>query len=349
MSYIDTGYATFVASSAAAIARYRRVKLTSTEREMELAGVGEEGVGVTAARVEASDQGAVMLWTKPGTIPMVADGAISTGATVYPGDAGKATATATGKPLGTALEAASEDGEVIEILPAVFSEFFSSLNSNAHGILDDFYAFVTGDEWTATLTDSGTAAVIDGAGGILQIEASDGTAADNDESYVHSTVETFKFAAGKPLYFEARVAITEANTDDANVMVGLMDAVAANSLLDDAGGPKASYSGAVFYKVDGGTAWQAEVSIGGTQTAVTLSTDTFPGDGTYQKLGILFLPGSGATDGTVKFFLDGVEVGSATSFNYTSATEMELVLAVKNGGANLETLLVDYAKCFQVR
>ena len=40
--------------------------------------------------------------------------------------------------------------------------------------------------------------------------------------------------------------------------MGLCSAAGANALLDNGGGPAANYSGAVFYKVDGGTTFGAK-------------------------------------------------------------------------------------------
>ena len=144
------------------------------------------------------------------------------------------------------------------------------LMAQGHWVYDDFDHYVTADLWTTVATDSGTVAVSDGVRGEVALTCSDGTVADNDEIYMGTTTEIFKFAANKPLYAECRLKYTEQSTDDANVAFGLKDAVAANSLLDDGGGPAASYSGALFYKVDGGTVWNVENSISTTQKTTTL-------------------------------------------------------------------------------
>jgi hypothetical protein len=221
---------------------------------------------------------------------------------------------------------------------------------------DDFLRDVDSADWVTTLTDTGTASVGDAAGGILALVPSDGTVADNDEAYVESANETFRFVADKPLLFEARVQFTEANTDDANILVGLMDAVAADALVDNGGGPKASYSGATFFKVDGGTVWQCETSVTTTQTTTELTAANVnnlakravtAGGAAYQTLRIEYMPYS-ATNAYVSFFVDGVAVAQH-DYIFTSATEMQIALGVKNGGANLETLNVDYVVCTQER
>lgn len=227
---------------------------------------------------------------------------------------------------------------------------------NQFTIQDDFLRDVDAADWVTTLTDSGTASVGDAVGGVIALVPSDGTVADNDEAYIESANEVFKFAADKPLLFEARVQYAEAATDDANILVGLLDAVGANSLQDNGGGPPSSYSGAVFFKVDGGTRWQVETSNSTTQTTDDLvSTNTnnlsrktqTAGGSAYQTLRIEFMPYS-STNAYVSFFIDGVQVAQH-DYIFTSATEMQIGIGVKNGGANNETLNVDYVVCTQER
>lgn len=223
------------------------------------------------------------------------------------------------------------------------------------GIFDDFTDDQSDITWVDTITDTGTVTIGDAVGGIVALVPSDGTVADNDEAYIESPNEVFKFAADKPIICEAKVQFTEANTDDANIFFGLMDAIGANSLVDDGAGPKTSYSGAVFYKVDGGTNWWVEASLGATQTAVELTatnsldkTAKTAGGASYQKLRIEFRPYS-STAADVLYFIDDVHVYKITGFVYTSATEMQVGAGVKNGGANLETLNIDYIGCYQLR
>ena len=227
---------------------------------------------------------------------------------------------------------------------------------NQFTIADEFLRDVDSADWVTTLTDSGTASVGDAVGGVIALVPSDGTVADNDEAYIESANEVFKFAADKPLLFEARVQFTEANVDDANVLVGLLDAVGANSLQDNGAGPPSSYSGAVFFKVDGGTVWQTETSNSTTQTTnELLSTNTnnlakksvTAGGSSYQVLRIEYMPYS-STNAYVSFFVDGV-LCCQHDYIFTSATEMQIGIGVKNGGANNETLNVDYVVCTQER
>ena len=113
--YVDTGTKSFVAG--AAIARYLRVKLTSGK--LAVAGLADKEIGtICDASFADLDQRSVVLRTKQGTCLMVAAGAITAGAAVHTAASGKIddAATATGFLIGTAIEAATADGDVIEVL-----------------------------------------------------------------------------------------------------------------------------------------------------------------------------------------------------------------------------------------
>lgn len=183
---------------------------------------------------------------------------------------------------------------------------------------------------------TGTNAVLDTAGGGISILTA---AADNDYHTMASAGEHYKFQTGKMTYAYAKLALTEANTDDANIIFGFTDTTTTGGLLTNGGGPLASYDGAVFYKVDGGTVWNCEVSDAGTQTTTT-SVKAFTSAQTYE-LEILF---DGAT--TVSFYIDGALVASST-VTPANLDEMHLVYGVVAGGANAETLKVYRVQAIQ--
>ncbi len=216
---------------------------------------------------------------------------------------------------------------------------------HSFGGVEDFENYTTAGRFTTVASDSGTVSVSDGAKGILAIVPSDGSVGDNDESYVKGTNETFLMAANKSIWFEALVQFAEANTDDANVIVGMVNAVAGDLLVDNGAGPKASFSGFVFYKVDGGTVWRCRSSVG---TSYTDSiTNVTAGGSAYQRLSIEFRA-IDSTLGEVSFLIDGAVVNDSNNrpikhqITFTGATEMQIGAGVKNGGTNLETLNVDY-------
>lgn len=239
-------------------------------------------------------------------------------------------------------------------MPALLNLGPSVLNRRlVFGVESDFDEFVTGDKFTDTSADTGAAvANTDAAGGVVTLTTG---ATDNNECYLLSTKELFLIALDKPILASCRLKYSEANTDDANVAFGLMNAVAANSILDDGAGLQASYSGAAFYKVDGGLNWKVEASIattryGATELTATNSLDKVAkvaASSAYQWLDIEIVPFS-STQAKVNFFIDEVLVHSIT-MTYTSATEMMVFVGVKAGGANSEVVSVDYLGAWQKR
>lgn len=86
----------------------------------ELCAIGERGIGYATRAGAIGDTVAVALHSKPGTVKVVAAAAISKDAIVYSAAAGKVSVSATGAyPLGIALEAATANNDVIEIMPLV--------------------------------------------------------------------------------------------------------------------------------------------------------------------------------------------------------------------------------------
>lgn len=226
--------------------------------------------------------------------------------------------------------------------------------SDTFSVWSDFMEFVTGDLFTSVLTDTGTA-VAAGVGGILTLTPSDGTVADNDEAYVYSTLAAFKPAAGKPIYLEALAQFTEANTDDANVAVGLASSPAANLIVDDGAGLRASGTVIALYKVDGETVWRF-VTRNGSDVTVT-QTDVTAGGSAYQKLSIEVLDARSdivsvvpRIDGALLYdSSSGVRRPIVHTLPLASIAAVNLFGGVKNGGANNQTLLLDYLGAVQGR
>jgi len=240
-------------------------------------------------------------------------------------------------------------------MPYLVPQFPELTLRDYFGVFDDFAHYVTADDFTTVATDSGTIADGDYTGGAVAIAASDATEVDNDETYLKGTQEIYKFAADKPLVFEARVKPVANTIGNANFIVGIKDAVAANTLVDDGAGPASSYGGAVFFAIDGDTTWWCESSIAGTQT--TVDSGVTVTNNTYTTLRIEYRPIS-STVGEVHYFIDGVEKGKETSgenfkaqtVTFASATDMQICLGTKDGANNNgATLYVDYVGCWQKR
>lgn len=115
----DTGCKAFECD--AAISQWARVKLDS-DGKITVAGLTDKGIGVaTRATFAAGEWVDVALNTKPGTTKMIASEALAAGATVYSEADGKVqdTAQATAFQVGVAMEAATADGDIIEVMPQV--------------------------------------------------------------------------------------------------------------------------------------------------------------------------------------------------------------------------------------
>jgi hypothetical protein len=222
---------------------------------------------------------------------------------------------------------------------------------------DDFLESVSTSKWTVQATDSGTATVVDGAKGILPLLPSDASVGNNDEIYVASAIATVLPAANRPFYGRLLMQYAEANTNDFNVLFGFMSSAvsAQNLLIDDGGGPRASGTLAVIYKVDGGTVWRCQ-SRNGSETTDTVTTAT-AGGSSYQLLEVYGdCNYSNGLKCQVTYKVDGNFLKDANgkvvvhTFLVAAATVMSLVFGCKNGSAGpVQTLNVDRVYGHQLR
>lgn len=216
---------------------------------------------------------------------------------------------------------------------------------HVHGVFDDFQHWTDGDKFNLATTVDGTATLTDDAGGYIDLLTA-ATPADNEASILSSVAENWLFAASKPLIFEARIQYAEADTNKANIFVGLSNDVAENTFMgDDGAGPPSNYSGINFHKVDGGTKWICESSNGTSQETTT--TTVTAGGASFVRLRIEVQPLT-STAASVRFYIDDVLVAEH-SLTMTSATEMHLLAGVKEGGASAETITIDYIGAWQAR
>jgi hypothetical protein len=209
---------------------------------------------------------------------------------------------------------------------------------------NDFLWYSSGGEFASTLGGAASAAVGSGLGGLLTISTIDSTL--NREAYVATTMSLFAYSANFPFMGEAYLQYAEANTNKANIAFGFMSGVGAASMLDNTGEPKTSFSGAVIYKVPGGTNWKTCSSIGTTQTVS--QSDTLAGGSAFVRLQIVVEPIS-STIAEVTYYVDGVQLKVANSrtpikdqVTYTGAVAMQEFVCVKNGSTTPEILTVDY-------
>lgn len=212
---------------------------------------------------------------------------------------------------------------------------------------DDFFTDQSDLAWVDTITDTGTALVNDAVNGVMVLTPSDGTVADNDEVYLASANELFLFAADKPFIGRCRLKFVETASGVYNAFFGFANAIAANTLVDDGGGMRASGSIAAIYKVDGETVWRCVTRNNGTVTVSQSSTTA--GGTSYQELEIEVVPFT-STQVHVVFRVDGVPLKDATTglpivhtVTVASATEMSIGAGAKLGATtNNDTLNIDY-------
>lgn len=113
-SFVETNTRSFPVGGTA-LSRYARVKLSSGE--LVVADADDANwLGVVREYEPAnSEAAAVHLRTAAGTVPMIASEAVTQGAEVFAAAAGKVATTGTVS-LGYAMEAASGDGSIVEVL-----------------------------------------------------------------------------------------------------------------------------------------------------------------------------------------------------------------------------------------
>jgi len=228
-------------------------------------------------------------------------------------------------------------------------------NKDIVSIFDHFTWFVTAHLWTSLAADGGASvAVGDAASGVVVL-TSGGT--DNNEACIRTTNELFLGAAGKPFSGVAKIQYSEAATDAANVLVGFVSALAANTLVDDGGGVRTSGSVFAVFKKDGETEWRLHTRNGSTYTEA-LSSTTAGGSG-YQEIEI-FVDEYSTTECVVTAKVNGDWLKYAVSAGegiagqvishrvaYSSLTEMNFGVYVKCGTSASQVVNVDLAGAAQ--
>lgn len=154
--YVDTNLREFDASGA--LGQYLRVKLNGSF-QLALAGAGDIELGtIETAAFAAGEAHPVRLRTAAGTAKMVASGAITQGSAVYGDAGGQVTATPNQNFIGYALNAASGQNSILEVLRVdTQSSLPGQTVVEAHTAN---YAIVAADSGK-TFTNSGAAGEVD--------------------------------------------------------------------------------------------------------------------------------------------------------------------------------------------
>jgi hypothetical protein len=227
--------------------------------------------------------------------------------------------------------------------PAIYTEYWDDFLYSASATASDLNAYVTTDD-----SSTGTNAYQDAANGVYNVVTA---ASDNDHHAMSTLNESWLFASGKRLWFEARFKLAEANTNESAWWFGFTDTLTTGGLQANTAGPLASYDGALIWKDEATMAVDFETSNASTQ-ATTTAMATFVTN-TWTKVGFYF-DGTATTSVVTPYYnVDdsaGMTAGTAQNITLSGLEEMHLVFGVKagpTGGA--ETLQVDYIKVVQLR
>lgn len=220
-------------------------------------------------------------------------------------------------------------------------------------LFDDFIAAATTAisdvmAWVV-LSDGGTGTPVyqDAANGVFNVVTA---AADNDYSAYSSVNESWLFASGKKLWFEARFKISEATTNESTWWFGLTDTLTTGGMQANAAGPLASYDGALIWKTPE-TALTVNFETSNAGTQATLAEFATSISNTWHRVGFYF-DGTATTSTITPYFHNGTSwtAGAAQNITLAGLEEMHVVFGVKAGPtAAAETLQVDYVRILQLR
>ncbi len=192
------------------------------------------------------------------------------------------------------------------------------------------------DSWTITEVGTNTQTLSDAANGILVLTTG-GTENDGISMQLGGTGdgetsgESWLPTAGKDIYFETSLKITEVTQNDLFVGFHIQDTAITAS-------EGANFIG--FLKADGSTTLQFKSSVSSVDTQSTATTMV---DDTYVKLGIKCV---GVTN--CKAYVDNVLVGTIYTASIPT-TEMKLSVEVLAGDGNADVMSVDYIFAAQER
>lgn len=207
-----------------------------------------------------------------------------------------------------------------------------------HVWFDDFDNFEA-DQWIITTTEAGagsaTEAVANADNGILVIT---NDAADNDNDFFQwsgddaaTAIETFRFTAGKQLWFKARLKIDEVIQSD--FVIGLQ-------IIDTS--PLAVTDGVYIMSDDGDANLDCYVTKDSTSTT-SVAASTLTAD-TYCVLGFYY----NGVD-AVEFFKDNTVIARLATTNLPNDEDMTISFGIQNGEAVAKVLSVDYIYCAKER
>lgn len=210
---------------------------------------------------------------------------------------------------------------------------------------DDFLGpldVTTADGWTIHATTSGvicSGVTTDSEGGVLKLDSNGHNAADDGVDSLQQPTASFLLAAGRKLWFEARIKLTDA-TDSWFAGLCAVDAsLLATGALDDVSDK------AGFYHLDAGTDNKMS-SITARTSADDATADVAAcADATWVNIGFVI---DGLT--SIKFYVNGVlvETGTTAANLPNAAMCMSFAATCENAHTDDADLFVDWVKIAQL-
>ena len=229
--------------------------------------------------------------------------------------------------------------------PSLGFYFFDDFITQASATSSDYNVYTAVNDGA-----TGTNAFQNVAGGIFNLVTA---AADNDYSALTTTSEIFNLGLSKKVWFEARIKLAEATTNDSAWWVGMTDTTTTGGFQADALGPLADYDGCLFWKDEDTLSLSFETSNGATQNTGSAIASVV--SDTWVRVGF-YCDGTATTSVITPYYeVTGVSgapmiAGTAKNLTLASMTASKLVFGVKAGpGAAAETLQIDYIRALQLR
>ena len=235
-------------------------------------------------------------------------------------------------------------GPVLFSNASAFENLKMSMWPDQFTYFDDFNqgALDATHNWTI-VKDTGASAAItaDGTGGEVNLTSAATT--DNDGASIQAKQESFALptSAGKKLYFETRVKISDATHTD--FLVGFTETFATN--------PEAALlsSNVIgFVKVDGSAIVKGTTESGDTQTLVEFAdtTKSTMENDTYVTLGLVATKND--TVNKVEFYINRNKVGQSTT-NIPTANMKVMAMSVSGDTTGTKVTTIDYIMAAQDR
>jgi hypothetical protein len=208
----------------------------------------------------------------------------------------------------------------------------------SHIYSNDFSTYAAGD-WTITLTGTGTAALIAGDGGILQLTTTTGT---TDAVFVQQVQPTFTIDSGKQMFFKFAGSLADATLPAFYC-----------GMLNQTTTPLAPTDGFYCYKTAGSTSLHFAVVVGSVSTSISTPIVLNLAAGVYFEIGfqidqygnfaIYWQPQTG-TQLAPNPLVNPVAKGRIAQYTPAAFTTVNLSpsFGIQNSTAAAKTLNVDY-------